>query len=105
MTDPPDSAEAVHAALARIRAEVESRLPAIGDAAEVEALRTEVLGRSGSLTIVLRGLSRLPEAERPAAGAAANETRIALEGAIADRERRLAEPASWRISLPARRWT
>ncbi len=90
MTDPPESAEAIHAALARIRADVESRLSAVGDAAGVEALRTEVLGRSGTLTVVLRALSRLSEAERPAAGAAANETRVALEQAIADREHRLA---------------
>jgi phenylalanyl-tRNA synthetase alpha chain len=91
MTDPPESAEAVHAALARIRADVESRLAATGEAAGVEALRAEVLGRSGSLTTVLRGLSHLPEAERPAAGAAANKTRVTLEGAIAERERELAE--------------
>ena len=52
MTDPPESAEAVHAALARIRADVESRL-STRSATPPGSRRcgTEVLGRSGTLTV------------------------------------------------------
>ncbi len=51
----------------------------------MESLRLAVLGRSGSLTALLRGLSSLPPEERPAAGAAANAARVALESSIAER--------------------
>ncbi len=76
---------ALLAELARVQAEAEAELATAGDAASLDELRHRVLGRSGSLTAVLRGLGRLPEADRPAAGAAANEARTALESAIAAR--------------------
>ncbi len=105
MTDPPESAEAVHAALARIRADVESRLSAVGDAAGVEALRVEVLGRSGTLTVVLRGLSRLSEA-RTTSGRGRRQrdpqSRSSRPSPIANGSWR---PASSPSRLPARRWT
>jgi phenylalanyl-tRNA synthetase alpha chain len=73
------------AEIARIREDVRARLAAFGDTAGVEALRTEVLGRSGSLTQALRGMATLPAAERPAVGAAANDARGEIEAAIGDR--------------------
>jgi phenylalanyl-tRNA synthetase alpha chain len=73
------------AEIGRIREEVRARLAAVGDTAGVEALRTEVLGRSGSLTQALRGMATLPAAERPAVGAAANDVRGEIEAAIGDR--------------------
>src|SRR3990172_8130188 len=87
------SADAAHTLLtevARIRADATARLDAIADAAGVEALRVEVLGRSGTLTALLRGLSGIPAADRPAAGAQANEARRDLEGAFAARLEALA---------------
>ncbi len=89
MTTPTDAASLL-AEVARVRADAEARLAEAADAAAVDAVRVAVLGRSGSLTTLLRGLSGVPERDRPAAGVAANEARQALEGAIATRSRELA---------------
>jgi phenylalanyl-tRNA synthetase alpha chain len=90
MSTPTDAA-ALLAEVARVRADAEARLAAAANTADVEAVRLAVLGRSGSLTAALRGLSSLPDADRPAAGTAANDARVALEAAIAERGRALAE--------------
>ncbi len=55
----------------------------------LEAWRVAYLGRKGALSNLLRGLGSLPAAERPAAGQAANETKAALEAALAGREEAL----------------
>jgi phenylalanyl-tRNA synthetase alpha chain len=86
----PTDAAALLAEVARVRADAETRLAAATDAVAVEALRGEVLGRSGGLTAALRGLGSLPAADRPAAGTAANETRVALEAAFSARLAELA---------------
>jgi phenylalanyl-tRNA synthetase alpha chain len=90
MSDPTDPAATLVAEVARIRSEAEARLAAAPDAAAVDALRHDVLGRSGALTTLLRGLSALPPELRPEAGTAANEARVALEAAIAARLAELA---------------
>lgn len=54
----------------------------VADIESLEAVRIDVLGKKGSLTAVLRGLGGLSAEERPAAGKAANEVRIALEAAL-----------------------
>jgi len=84
MTTPTDPA-AILAAVERIAADTGARLAAAADATAVETVRSEVLGRSGTLTAVLRSLAAVPAAERPAAGTAANQARVALEAAIDDR--------------------
>jgi phenylalanyl-tRNA synthetase alpha chain len=84
MSAPTDPA-GLPAEVARVRADAETRLAAATDAAAVEALRVEILGRSGTLTHALRGLGALPAEDRPAAGAAANQARQAIEAAVADR--------------------
>ena len=61
------------------------RLAAAGSAADVEALRHDLLGRSGLMTAVLRRLGSIPAAERPAIGQRANEVRDELEMAIRSR--------------------
>jgi len=85
MSDQPESLAALEAAVDAIRTDAEARLATAPDAAAVEALRHAVLGRSGDLTALLRGIGRLSPDERPTAGAAANAARVALEAAIADR--------------------
>jgi phenylalanyl-tRNA synthetase alpha chain len=60
-------------------------LGAAADAAAVESLRVAVLGRSGSLTALLRELASVPAQERPAVGALANRVRAEVEGAIGER--------------------
>ncbi len=79
MSDQPDSLAALQAAVDVIRTDAAAQLAAAPDAAAVESLRLTVLGRSGSLTALLRGLGGLSPEERPAAGAAANAARVALE--------------------------
>jgi phenylalanyl-tRNA synthetase alpha chain len=65
-----------------IRAEATRRLAAASSVADVEALRTELLGRSGRLTGVLRQLPSVEVAERPAIGQLANEARRHIEVAL-----------------------
>jgi phenylalanyl-tRNA synthetase alpha chain len=78
--------------LAKLTADLEalrdSALRAIGAAADpagIEALRVGILGSKGELTGVLRGIGSLPGPDRPRVGAVANEVRIALETALAER--------------------
>lgn len=68
-------------------------LSAISDPQALERWRVGYLGRRGALTDALRGLSRLPAEERPAAGQAANDAKRALEAALAEREGALREQA------------
>ncbi len=75
----------------------------------LEALRIQYLGRKGSLTQILRGLSQLDPQERRRVGQEANRAKEALEGALAqaleslkDAARRAAAPAL-DVTLPGRR--
>jgi phenylalanyl-tRNA synthetase alpha chain len=61
------------------------RLTAASSVDEVEALRHELLGRSGALTGLLRQLRSVPAEERPAIGQRANEVRRRLEAVIQSR--------------------
>src|ERR687891_272894 len=63
----------------RVRSDARERLAAAATADEVDALRHEVLGRSGSLTALLRELGSVPAEERPALGRLANEVRDEVE--------------------------
>jgi phenylalanyl-tRNA synthetase alpha chain len=78
MTDLAEQLEA-------LRADVSDRLAAAPDADAVEALRHDLLGRSGRLTALLRQLGSVPAQDRPAIGQQANEVRRDLESAIDDR--------------------
>ena len=71
--------------LKRLRADALARLAAANDVAEIEALRSTLLGRSGDLTVLLRGLSAIDPADRPALGSTANAVRHDLEDALASR--------------------
>ena len=61
------------------------QLDAASTADEVDALRQELLGRSGRLTGLLRQLGSVPADERPSIGQAANDVRTAIESAIGTR--------------------
>jgi phenylalanyl-tRNA synthetase alpha chain len=71
--------------LARIDAEARDSVAGASDAAAVEALRHELLGRSGRLTLLLRQLGSAPADERPALGRRANEVRRSVETLIDER--------------------
>jgi phenylalanyl-tRNA synthetase alpha chain len=70
-------------------ADARARLDAADSVAAVEALRHELLGRSGRLTAMLKQLGSLPAEERPAIGSRANEIRAAIDGRIGERLREL----------------
>ncbi len=53
----------------------------------LEAWRQAYLGRTGKLTLALRGIGQLPPEERPAAGQVANQVRQELTAAFEERER------------------
>jgi len=61
------------------------------DPAALENSKAKYLGKAGALTDLLKSLGRLPAAERPAAGARINETKLKLEAALAARREALAE--------------
>jgi phenylalanyl-tRNA synthetase alpha chain len=71
--------------LGALRTEAIDRLADASTTDAVEALRHELLGRSGRLTTLLKQLRTVAADERPALGRLANEVRAEVEGAIASR--------------------
>ena len=68
-----------------LRSEALDAIAAAPDAATLEALELDVLGKKGRLTAVLRGIGGLPAEDRPKVGALANTVRQAVEAALAER--------------------
>lgn len=98
------------ASLEALRTSALDRLATADDIPAVEALRTELLGRSGGLTALLKRLGSIPADERPNIGRLANEVRAEVEAAVAERlaimrgaalDQRLIEEAL-DMSLPGR---
>ncbi|MBL8528063.1 MAG: phenylalanine--tRNA ligase subunit alpha [Burkholderiales bacterium] len=58
---------------------------AIDDPDELERVKARFLGKTGALTDLLKGLGKLPPAERPAAGSRINEAKAKLEAALDER--------------------
>jgi phenylalanyl-tRNA synthetase alpha chain len=92
----------LRADLETLRVTANDRLAAAASSDAVDALRHDLLGRSGELTALLKRLGSAPADERPALGRVANEVRTEVEGAIgrrledlrgADLEARLASEA------------
>ncbi|HYN65176.1 MAG TPA: phenylalanine--tRNA ligase subunit alpha [Candidatus Limnocylindrales bacterium] len=75
----------LRAQLEQLRGETPTRLGAARDAAAVEALRHDLLGRNGTLTSLMRELGSAPASERPELGRLANQVRAELEAAVASR--------------------
>jgi len=96
--------------LEALRASARERLAAADSADAVDALRHDLLGRSGELTALLKGLGGASPEERPALGRLANEVRDEVEALIGERlgtmragdlERRL-EAEAIDMTLPGR---
>ncbi len=66
-----------------------SELEPLAGPEALEQWRVSYLGRKGSLTQLLRGVSSLPVEERREAGSAANRAKNRLEGALSDKEEAL----------------
>ncbi len=59
-----------------------------GDA-QIEAVRVRVLGRSGELTEIMRGMREVPPSERPAIGQLANQIKREVEARVDELKERL----------------
>ncbi|NNM69486.1 MAG: phenylalanine--tRNA ligase subunit alpha [Gallionella sp.] len=57
----------------------------ISDEAELERVKAKYLGKEGSLTALLKGLGKLSNEDRPAAGARINQVKQAIETALQQR--------------------
>jgi phenylalanyl-tRNA synthetase alpha chain len=69
--------------LEQIIAEAAAAIRATSTIAELEQVKARFLGKSGSLTEVLKGLGKLSAEERPKAGAAINQAKVQVEGMLA----------------------
>jgi phenylalanyl-tRNA synthetase alpha chain len=92
----------------RVADEGRTSVEQAGTTAELEALRTALLGRkSGRLTELMRQLPSLEPDERRDAGAAINRAKSALEKALESRRAALADDGAERadrdLTMPARR--
>ena len=75
--------------LTEVERSAREELAAAADAGALEEWRRRVLGRSGSLTSVLRSLGKLAPEQRREVGQAANRTKQALEQALEQRHEEL----------------
>ncbi len=73
--------------LHRLRDAALAAVAAAQDAAVLDALHVDYLGKKGQLTGILRGIGALPPEDRPKVGAVANDVRESVEGALAERGR------------------
>ena len=71
--------------LEQIRAQALAAFAAAENAAGLDALRVQYLGKKGELTALLKQMGKLSPEERPVIGQVANEVRAALEQALEER--------------------
>jgi phenylalanyl-tRNA synthetase alpha chain len=64
---------------------------ACDDPAALENAKAKYLGKAGAITERMKALGKLAAAERPAAGARINESKAAIESALAERRNALAD--------------
>src|SRR5271166_4971899 len=75
--------------LEALKTETDAALAAAADMRAWDAIRIAVLGRNGSLTGLLRDLGKTPPEQRRERGAALNQLKDALTGAIEARKAEL----------------
>lgn len=73
--------------------QAEVAFSAAADSAQLEQAKARFLGKSGSLTELLKGLGKLPAEEKREAGAAINRVKLAIESALEARREALREAA------------
>jgi phenylalanyl-tRNA synthetase alpha chain len=96
--------------LAKLEKGALEALEVVADQSALEAWRVAHLGRSSPLMQAFQKLGSLSKEERPAVGQAANRVKLALEAALAERERvireltlaRLLETEQLDVTLPGR---
>ena len=97
-------------ALDELKVEASAAIEAAADAASLEKLRVEWLGKKGRVTDLLKGLGQLSAEERPKAGAEINEVKQLLSALISERKDMLQQAAiaeqlaseSLDVTLPGR---
>ena len=96
--------------LEAIISQAQGQIDAAQDAATLDHVRVEYMGKKGKLTDLLKGLGKLSNEERPAAGQKINQAKQVIQQAItakgdalrsAEMNRKLAEEAI-DVSLPGR---
>lgn len=75
--------------LEKLKSESVAAITAARSTQTLEELRVNLLGRKGRLTQLLKSIGKLPAAERPEAGKLANETRLAIEASLSQRQAEL----------------
>ncbi|MEA4969866.1 MAG: phenylalanine--tRNA ligase subunit alpha [Candidatus Pelethousia sp.] len=78
-------------ALEKIRLETLNRLREVRDEAALEEINVSILGRSGALTEILRGMGKLGKEERAILGQAANAVKKELEGEMERRKEEIGQ--------------
>ncbi len=78
-------------ALEKIRQEALGRLQEARDEAALEEINVSILGRSGALTEILRGMGKLGKEERAILGQAANAVKKELEGEMERRKEEIGQ--------------
>jgi len=72
--------------LQALQSQALTELKAVKTPAELKELRVKYLGRKGPMTEILRGMGKVPAAERPVIGQVVNEVKKNLDTAITERE-------------------
>ncbi len=66
--------------------QAEREIAAVEDLASLDAIRVEFLGKKGSLTALLKGVSKLPKDQRPLMGQAVNQAKRELSEKISKQQ-------------------
>ncbi len=95
--------------LRRLGGEFAGEIAALSTEQEIRLAQARYLGRKGRVTDLMKALGKIPPAERPLVGEAANQTRDAIEAAVSGRLETLASAAleadlarTVDVSLPSR---
>lgn len=88
--------------LSQLREDLRAVLPHVADAARLEEVRIEFLGRKGRLAELMKGLATLSPDERKSVGQLANDVKQSAEAEFVAVEARIAEQES--VKLAAREW-
>jgi phenylalanyl-tRNA synthetase alpha chain len=77
-----DATTEIEASLEAFGHEYRERFGACGSEPELRQIRAEILGKKGSLTVVLRAMGKVPSEDRPRLGERVNQARRAVEEAF-----------------------
>lgn len=85
--------------LLRIKNQAVSLILGVDDLKELEEIKLQFLGRSGTLTQAIKSIAKLPKSKRPEIGILANEVKRTVEETISQHETKLKQRSSTLSSL------